>query len=64
VFIVFAVLIQSDASALHNWAPLCGFIAHHPGEAVGWPAEDFHADRLSGGDLPPTKPCNERQGRQ
>jgi len=58
------VLIQLDASALHNRAPLCGFIAHHPGEAVGRPAENFHADRLRIGDLPPTKPCDDRQGRQ
>jgi len=64
VFIAFAVLVQSDASPLHDRAPLRYFIAHHSGEAIGWPAWDFHADRLRVGELNPTKPCNDRQGRQ
>jgi hypothetical protein len=56
VFIAFALLIQADASPLHDRAPLRYFIAHHSGEAIGWPAWDFHADRLRVGDLNPTKP--------
>jgi hypothetical protein len=46
VFIVIAVLIQSDASPLDDRAPLCRFITHHSGEAIGWPTQDFHASAV------------------